>query len=137
MYWEMPNLVESLKIFKQQCELFFSVKGIASSTCSACGRKNHWARMCHNKKLKKNKKTKNKNTDRQPQTNRSTKPKKFAPVQYAHTPPPPELYLCSGPGSERVRENVFLFNGRLRKKVLLDRGICLIGHYFTKQERYL
>ena len=21
------------------------------STCSACGRKNHWARMCHNKKL--------------------------------------------------------------------------------------
>ena len=27
------------------------------STCSACGRKNHWARMCHNKKLKKPKKT--------------------------------------------------------------------------------
>ena len=23
------------------------------SNCSACGRKNHWARMCHNKKLKK------------------------------------------------------------------------------------
>ena len=26
------------------------------STCSACGRKNHWARMCHNKNLKKTKK---------------------------------------------------------------------------------
>ena len=37
------------------------------------------ARMFRNKKLKKKKKT-----DRQPQTNRSTKPKEFAPVQYAH-----------------------------------------------------
>ena len=25
------------------------------STCSACGRKNHWTRMCHNKKIIKNK----------------------------------------------------------------------------------
>ena len=33
-----------------------------ASTCSACGRKNHWARMCHNKRLKKK-------TDRQSQTN--------------------------------------------------------------------
>ena len=47
------------------------------NTCSACGRKNHWARMCHNKRLKKK-------MDRQPQTNRTTKPKKFTPVQYAH-----------------------------------------------------
>ena len=38
------------------------------STCSACEPKNHWARMCHNKKIKKY-------PDRQPQTNRSTKPK--------------------------------------------------------------
>ena len=30
-----------------------------SSTCSACGRKNHWARMCHNKKTKKKKRTGN------------------------------------------------------------------------------
>lgn len=44
------------------------------STCSACGRKNHWARVCHNKKVKRK-------TDRQPQTNRSTKHKKFTPVQ--------------------------------------------------------
>ena len=29
--WEMPNLVESLKFFKQQCELFCSVKGIAEN----------------------------------------------------------------------------------------------------------
>ena len=29
--WETPNLVESLKFFKQQCELFFSVKGIAEN----------------------------------------------------------------------------------------------------------
>ena len=27
----MPNLVESLKFFQQQCELFFSVKGIAEN----------------------------------------------------------------------------------------------------------
>ena len=52
-----------------------------ASTCSACGRKNHWARMCHNKRHEKK-------TDRQPQTNKSTKPKKFTPVQYAHNPPP-------------------------------------------------
>ena len=31
MCWEMPNLVESQKFFKQQCELFFSVKGIAEN----------------------------------------------------------------------------------------------------------
>ena len=31
MCWETPNLVESLKFFKQQCELFFSVKGIAEN----------------------------------------------------------------------------------------------------------
>ena len=31
MCWEMPNLVESLKFFKQQCVLFFSVKGIAEN----------------------------------------------------------------------------------------------------------
>ena len=48
------------------------------STCSACECKNHWARMCHNKKLKKKK------NGQQPQTNRSTKPKRFAPVQYVH-----------------------------------------------------
>lgn len=47
------------------------------STCSACGRKNHWARVCHNKKVKRK-------TDRQPQTNRSTKHKKFTPVQNAY-----------------------------------------------------
>ena len=28
MCWEMSNLVESLKSFKQYCELYFSVKGI-------------------------------------------------------------------------------------------------------------
>ena len=31
MCWETPNLVESLHFFKQQCELFFSVKGIAEN----------------------------------------------------------------------------------------------------------
>ena len=31
MCWETPNLVESLKFFKQQCEIFFSVKGIAEN----------------------------------------------------------------------------------------------------------
>ena len=31
MCWEMPNLVESLKFFKQQCELFFSMKDIAKN----------------------------------------------------------------------------------------------------------
>ena len=31
MCQEMPNLVESLKFFKQQYELFFSVKGIAEN----------------------------------------------------------------------------------------------------------
>ena len=48
------------------------------STCSACGRKNHWARMCHNKRLKKKK------TDSQPQRNSSTKQKKITPLKYAH-----------------------------------------------------
>ena len=31
MSWETPNLVESLKFFKQQYELFSSVKGIAEN----------------------------------------------------------------------------------------------------------
>ena len=31
MCWEMANLVESLKFFKQQYELFFSMKGIAEN----------------------------------------------------------------------------------------------------------
>ena len=46
------------------------------STCTACGRKNHWVKMCHNKVKKKN--------IRQPQTNRSIKHKKFTPVQHAY-----------------------------------------------------
>ena len=31
MFWETPNLVESQKFFKQQCKLFFSMKGIAEN----------------------------------------------------------------------------------------------------------
>ena len=31
MCWETPNLVESLKFFKQQCGLFFPVKGITEN----------------------------------------------------------------------------------------------------------
>ena len=86
------------------------------STCSACGRKNHWARMCHNKKLKKKKNGQAATDEQVYQT------KKIAPVQYTHKNTP-ELYERLGPGSGRFRENVFLFNERPRKKVLLDRGI--------------
>ena len=83
--------------------------------------------MCHNKRLKKK-------TDRQPQTKRSTKPKKFTLVQYAHKNLQNSINVQDQVADEFEKMSFYSMED-CGKKMLSERGIRLIGHYFTEQER--
>ena len=73
--------------------------------------------------------------DRQPQTNRSTKPKDFVLVQYAHKNLQNSINVQDQVADEFEKMSFYSMEDRRKKCSRAEAFICLIGHYFTKQER--
>ena len=94
------------------------------STCSACGRKNHWARMCHNKKPK----TKNKNKKRTGIHRRTDLPNQKSLHQFSMYKNLRNSINVQDQVADEFEKMSFYSMEDHRKEVLSDRGICLIGH---------